>query len=61
MTTPNKPTRRQDDSALAIEKLARRQGVMSIKPVNELARSRLWESDEEYKAFAFVTVGELPQ
>ena len=36
---------------MPIEELARRQGVKSIKSVDELAQPDLWESDEEYEAF----------
>jgi hypothetical protein len=52
VTTPDEqPTPWQDDSALSIEELARRQGVKPITSVDELAQPDLWESDEEYEAF----------
>ena len=39
------------DDHVAVEELARRQGVRPIESVDEMARPGLFESDEEWEAF----------
>lgn len=40
-----------DEGALSIEELARRQGVTPLVSVSDLAQPGLFDSDDEYEAF----------
>jgi len=50
-STSKHPEHWPADDFVSTEELARRQGVKSIKSVDELAQPDLWASDEEYEAF----------
>jgi hypothetical protein len=50
-STPEHPDQRPTDGYVPTEELGRRQGVMPITSLDELAQPDLWESDEEYEAF----------
>ncbi len=49
--TPERPEHWPEDDFVPTNQLARRQGVKSIKSIDQRAQPDLWESDEEYEAF----------
>jgi len=53
MTAENAPAlgRQLDDEELSLEELARRQGVVPVQSVHDVARPDLFDSDEELDEF----------
>jgi len=51
MTSAEALTPWPSDDHVAIEELARRQGVEPVESLDDLACPELWDSDEEYEGF----------